>query len=297
NITWIVSLCISKIAIVAMLLRTTQTVSHRRAQFGVGALIVAQCFVSIILLTANCSLNHEFSWNMDSVSSECPKKEMRWQVSTALDVTTEVFLLFLPVQLVWSLQMQVRNKLIVIFAFWLRLPTIIFSLLRLNATHKLTTASDVSLTAAIVVIWQAVELSYSLAAATIAALKQFTESLNTGFGHGELMRVHGNSQTYKMSDGSAASKNTKASRVGSKKVKTSDISIDSISPESSRAGSRLEARVTRMRLRPEDLRNTAVVSSRPKDSAPDSQSVDDASSEINIIRQEVQYSVHYDRVQ
>lgn len=77
-------------------------------------------------------------------------------------------------------------------------------------THDLTKTSDVFLDGALVLIWQAVELSYSLAAVTIAALKSFTETLNTGFGHGELVRVHGNSEAYKMSDMSANSRTAKS---------------------------------------------------------------------------------------
>lgn len=122
NILWITALCVSKIAIVAMLLRTTQTVAHRRVQYGAGGLIAAQYLVSIILLTADCHSRHGLSWEMISTTSECPHKEIRWQILTALDLTTEFSLLVLPVQLVWGLQMSSRNKLIVISAFWLRIP-------------------------------------------------------------------------------------------------------------------------------------------------------------------------------
>lgn len=122
NILWITSLCISKLAIIAMLLRTTQTLHHRRCQYGVGTLIVAQFIASILLLTVNCSAHSEFAWNMTSVNSECPQMERRWHVLTALDAMTEILLLFLPIQLVWSLQMSFRTKITVISAFWLRLP-------------------------------------------------------------------------------------------------------------------------------------------------------------------------------
>lgn len=122
NIVWITALCISKIAIVAMLLRTTQTLAHRRVQYGAGGLIAAQCLVSVVLLIANCNARHELLWDTTSTAPGCPQKETRWQVLTALDLATEVSLLVLPVQLVWSLQMSSRNKLIVISAFWLRIP-------------------------------------------------------------------------------------------------------------------------------------------------------------------------------
>ena len=108
-----------------MLLRTTPTVAHRRVQYGTGALIVAQCIASIALLTADCSLRNELSWLIHAHSLECPQKLMRWQIITALDVITEAAILFLPIQLVWSLQMSARNKFIVILAFWLRLPYVV----------------------------------------------------------------------------------------------------------------------------------------------------------------------------
>jgi hypothetical protein len=310
NLLWVISLCVSKVAIMAMLLRTTQTVSDRRAQYGVGGLVAVQCIVSIILLTADCSLSREFAWSMNSASSECPKSETRWQVITALDVVTEISLLVLPVELVWNLQMSVRNKLIVISAFWLRIPyisississdmsllchrTIVFSALRQNQTHNLTTTSDISLTASIVVVWQAVELSYSLAAATIAALKRFTESLNTGFGHGELMRVHGSSN-YKLSDRSGIHRNTKTSHADSARSKEPSVNVDTVSSRFSHTDSGLETQPTHIKLRPGRLQNTAVISSPPKDSMTDTRSMGHRGSEDNIIRQERRYSVHYE---
>ncbi|CAO2649328.1 Nn.00g067130.m01.CDS01 [Neocucurbitaria sp. VM-36] len=280
-----------------MLLRTTQTASHRRAQYGTGALIVAQWIASTVLLTADCSFRNELSWHMRSSNPECPKELLRWQVITALDLITEAALLFLPIQLIWNLQMSARNKFIVVLAFWLRIPTIIFSVLRYNQTQMLTTTSDVSLTAAIVVIWQAVQLSYSLAAVTIATLKQFTESLNTGFGHGELMRVHGSSQAYKMSDRSATLKDTKASDTSTSRSKKLEPHVASISAPQSTYPTRkssLKAQNEGLKLRPENLRNTAIISSPPKESGMESRSIHSGGSQDNIIRQEVQYSVHYD---
>lgn len=122
NILWVISLCVSKIAIVAMLLRTTQTRFHRRFQYGVSAIIVAQCLTSVLLLNVDCSVHRVLAWDITSAHSECAQSERRWIALTALDVMTEVLLLFLPIQLVWGLRMAFRTKLIVISSFWLRLP-------------------------------------------------------------------------------------------------------------------------------------------------------------------------------
>ena len=173
----------------------------------------------------------------------------------------------------------------------------VFSILRYNRTQELTTAPDISLTAAIVVIWQAVELSYALAAVTIAALKRFTESLNTGFGHGELMRVHGSSQAYKMSDRSATLKNTDASHSSTGRSKEFEVNLTSISAPQSNFPTQkqsLNLQQEHIKLRPEDMRNTAIISSPLKNSTTENRSIDSGGSDDNIIRHQVQYSVHYD---
>jgi len=147
-----------------------------------------------------------------------------------------------------------------------------------------------------VVIWQAVELSYSLAAATLAALKRFTESLNTGFGHGELMRVHAPSQGHKLSGRGVASGKAKASRKQASHPDGPEISMDTMSSDTTALPpSRFEPRTAQMKLRPEALQNTAIVSSAPQNLVSHNGRVDDTSSKTNTIRQELQYSVHYEQ--
>ncbi|XPS76431.1 hypothetical protein M3J07_008480 [Ascochyta lentis] len=204
NLTWITALCLSKSAIVLMLLRTTPTASHQRLQYLVGALIFIQCVLSVIMMTAGCTVFESFAWSFQSNARACSRQSLRWQIVTGLDIATEITVLALPLQLVWNLHMSTKNKFVVVLAFWLRIPTIIFSVRRNKATNNLNHTSDGSLTAAMVVIWQTIEMSYSIAAATVAAFKRFTESLNTGFGHGEIIRVQGYSKGYKMSDRSAS---------------------------------------------------------------------------------------------
>jgi hypothetical protein len=122
NLSWITALCLSKLAIISMLLRTTHIVSHQRVQYFTGALVTVQCILSIILMTADCTFFEGLSWDIQSNAMACPRQALRWHVITGLDIATELALLILPLQLVWELQMSTKNKLIVIIAFWLRIP-------------------------------------------------------------------------------------------------------------------------------------------------------------------------------
>jgi|SRR5690242_9370613 len=163
--------------------------------------------------------------------------------------------------------------------------TIALTILRNGATNRLDSTADVSLTAAMVVIWQAIELAYSIAAATIATLKRFTESLNTGFGHGELIRVHGQSHDYKMSDRSTSTKDSRASKPSTNTATncTQGQELQVIVPEEPSL---------RLQLRPSDIHDEAQVTSPPQPCG-SGLSVD-TQSEQHAIRQYSRYSVRYD---
>lgn len=141
-----------------------------------------------------------------------------------------------------------------------------------------------------VVVWQAVEMSYSIAAATIAALKRFTESLNTGFGHGELMRVHGQSQGYEMSDRSGSLKDSRNSKPS--------VSSAPVPDTTNRHGFHTtpirNSDYQQLNLRPENLHNEVTVASLSKRSVVEEKPVQTHCEGDNIIRHDVRYSVHYE---
>jgi hypothetical protein len=164
----------------------------------------------------------------------------------------------------------------------------VFTILRNETTNDLTSNVDVTLTAALVVIWQSAEMSYSIAAATIAALKRFTESLNTGFGHGELIRVHGQSQNYKLSDRSV-------SLIGSKSKPTSNVEslTDSTLHEDAKHTTESLKQEPFLKLRPENFQNEVTVSSLSQSPSSNQSAAHSRRPKDNDIRQIVRYSVHY----
>ncbi|KAJ8107513.1 hypothetical protein OPT61_g8811 [Boeremia exigua] len=290
NLIWIAALCLSKLAIVSMLIRLTQRAAHQRHQYLVGVLVGAQFTASILLMTVECTGFDGLAWEVRSNDMACSRQQLRWHVITGLDVATELAILILPLHLVWKLQMSRKSKSFVVVAFWLRIPTIAFSILRNDTTNRLRSTPDTSLSAAMILIWQAIELTYSIAAATIAALKQFTESLNTGFGHGELIRVHGQSQSYKLSDRSTSTKNSKASKPASSvnadeasHARKDEVSVPRVDVDSSQ-----------MILRSDNGQNEVTVSSQSEGSLGWQSLGRSDRSEENSIWHDVQYLVHYD---
>jgi hypothetical protein len=151
----------------------------------------------------------------------------RWQVLTALDITTELGLLLLPIHLVWKLQMPWTKKAVLLVAFYLRLPVIALSIGRNAYTLRLSQqTSDPGLDSAIVTIWLEVQLAYALAASTLSALKHFTESFNSGFGLG-FTRGNSENGSYALSHMSRSGTGTSTSIVSRSKSDTHDAGTTS----------------------------------------------------------------------
>jgi hypothetical protein len=77
---------------------------------------------SAITITAGCPSASSYYWNLAGNRDSCPSEEGRWQAFTVLDIISEIVLLALPVNLVWSLQMPQRRKAMVLVTFWTRIP-------------------------------------------------------------------------------------------------------------------------------------------------------------------------------
>jgi hypothetical protein len=77
---------------------------------------------SALIVTAGCPSASGYYWDFAGNKDSCPSEEGRWQAMTVLDISSEIVLLALPVNLVWSLQMPQRRKVIVLVTFWTRIP-------------------------------------------------------------------------------------------------------------------------------------------------------------------------------
>ncbi|KAJ6014584.1 hypothetical protein N7540_009175 [Penicillium herquei] len=111
-------------------------------------------------------------------------QDTAWKAITAFDVFTDVLSFGLCIFLVWGIQMRLKEKFTVIFAFGTRLPLIILIILRQTYLNNALHHPDPSLTLSNAVISTAVLLHSSIMIATVPCLKPFVISFNTGWGQG-----------------------------------------------------------------------------------------------------------------
>jgi len=101
---------------------------------------------------------------------------------TVFDVVTEASLFGSSLLLVQGLQLSLHKKLVVLFAFGLRLPVIAIAVLRLYYLAMQFSSSDPSLDGVTASVCTEIELCYAIVATTMPCLKPFMSALNTNYG-------------------------------------------------------------------------------------------------------------------
>ncbi|KAI4162442.1 MAG: hypothetical protein LQ342_003857 [Letrouitia transgressa] len=207
---------------------------HKKEITAVLAIVVALGLGSMLALMVDCRVvSSIYYWDFPGHESFCPspvrtsrhhgligivadgsEQYTRWQVVVAFDVITEILILVVPVDLIWCLQMPSSRKVGIIVSFYIRIPVLAFSIARDYYVHNLMSASDTGLASRYVIIWQEVELTYSIAAATLMCLRPLIRDFDTGFGlGGETVRTHAASG-YILSNGENSRTGGKLSKYG-----------------------------------------------------------------------------------
>ncbi|KAL8717324.1 MAG: hypothetical protein Q9225_005416 [Loekoesia sp. 1 TL-2023] len=191
-ILWILALFSSKCAAIVFMSRFAQPGRHKKEILSLQVIVTLFGLASLLALVVDCRVvSTIFYWDSPSHQNYCPNSYQRWQVITAFDAITEILMLAVPIDLIWSLQMRSKRKVGIITAFYIRLPVLALTLARNHYVHKLLDDPDTGLVARITVIWQEAELAYSIAAATLMCLKPLVRDFNTSFGlGGEMVRTY-----------------------------------------------------------------------------------------------------------
>ncbi|WPG98161.1 Hypothetical protein R9X50_00094700 [Acrodontium crateriforme] len=182
-ITFIIALYLSKCAMLSFLARITMAKSQIRVYHIGNGIVGVAGIISVLIAVVGCPTESGYYWAFHANRNSCPSQSIRWQAITGFDIMTEIIVLVLPVHLVWGLQMPTSNKARLIAAFYLRLPTLGFAIVRNYCTLDLRLPSaEEGLDSTLVVIWLEIQLTYALAASTVSALKSFTSNFNSRFG-------------------------------------------------------------------------------------------------------------------
>ena len=180
--------------------------------FCVGGLVVAWAIASLFATAFQCSLPKPYLFTSSPVGvgpsaaphAQCFNQVVFWDAVGAVDIFTDVAIMILPVLVVRDLQLNLRKKINVVFAFSFRLIAVGMCVFRLiTIPNMLNRGTDLTLNAWIPTIATLLEIFFSIFGTCVPHLRPFMESIQAGYLSGVMNEgeSHAESRAYGRSQG------------------------------------------------------------------------------------------------
>ncbi|KAJ8113088.1 hypothetical protein OPT61_g4697 [Boeremia exigua] len=138
ELLYISSLCFSKLSILVLFYNVVVLRTHRFFVFGFGACIFAWSVASVAAAAFQCNLPRP--WEM--MTLRCFNTRVFWIAFCAVDMSTELFIVMLSIDLVAHLRVRMSRKLAVVACFAPRLLVASAALVRAVYMYQVTPHDD-----------------------------------------------------------------------------------------------------------------------------------------------------------
>ncbi|KAB8072948.1 hypothetical protein BDV29DRAFT_202039 [Aspergillus leporis] len=183
DILTLITIYISKCCVVGIHLRLTPQKLHNRISRVTLALCTAWIITAVFIIAINCELNRPWKGAGGQCVNLANQTQLqRWQFIVSMDILTEILLFALAVTLLSGLFMPLKRKIPIGFAFFFRLPLIIFSIFHIYILNRNIASPDSTLAAVPPIMWSQVELNYALVACSVFCLRPFMAAVSTNYG-------------------------------------------------------------------------------------------------------------------
>ncbi|KIY03305.1 uncharacterized protein Z520_01772 [Fonsecaea multimorphosa CBS 102226] len=180
EIFFIISLTLAK-ASVTLLIRRLFSINMRKRSL-VCDILLGICAVwglaSILIIAIDCPLLSLMGYQGQFCANFVP----RWEAIGILDALTEVAMVAMVLALLWGLKMKPGRKTQIVAAFAFRLGIISFAAVHVWDQRNFTVRPNTGVRLAAPIVFQQIELCYSLLSCTIPNLKSFLLNFDTTIG-------------------------------------------------------------------------------------------------------------------
>ncbi|KIX95787.1 uncharacterized protein Z520_08495 [Fonsecaea multimorphosa CBS 102226] len=188
NILYTTSLSFGKISTLSLLLALSPNKSYRIPMWATGLLTIAWTVTSIIASAFQCSLPHPYL----ITTNKCFSQVGFWDAVAVIDILIDVALMAMPVWLVYNLQLPIKKKIAVCFAFSFRILAIACTIWRMSEMHRFFDRSaDITFESWLPTIATILEVFFSVFAACVPHLRPFMESIQAGYLSGVIQEGDG----------------------------------------------------------------------------------------------------------
>ncbi|VUC24062.1 unnamed protein product [Clonostachys rosea] len=177
--TYCAAIALPKLSILASYLRIFTTKPYRWATYAIGAIVSATAIAGIIASFSMCD-TFAGRWDLLKFPGNCRDIVSYWKGMSVPNIVTDAVMLFLPLPVIWNLQIQTKQKIALIFIFALGSLGMVSSIIRLKVAFRMTGLEDGTWDTAELVIWSCVEAGCYLIAACLPTLRPlFLSAVNT----------------------------------------------------------------------------------------------------------------------
>ncbi|KAL5115359.1 hypothetical protein ACEQ8H_006735 [Pleosporales sp. CAS-2024a] len=177
QIFYVSTLLLSKWSVLFLYLCLSPGGVHKIISIAMVVITFLWAVLAIILIVVPCNPAQFYT-----DSQKCTNRWPKWVAISSLDIVTEACIFGIAIQLVWGLNMRIKSKLIVVFAFSARLPVIALSGLRMYYLHNQLHSAGITFIYLVVTQWQ---MGYAIMSSTITGmgpfLRPFTKEYATSY--------------------------------------------------------------------------------------------------------------------
>jgi hypothetical protein len=195
SLLYILAICAAKCSMFLLVARLTRFKSQVMASHILTGLIILWGIAAVFAAAFQCGLPAPWDSRALSKCSSLVRHPhvfvrqvltgpqfARWAAIEALSMFIEALICALAIWLVWSLQMAMSLKAIVVGAFMMRLLVIIPCTFRLVLLRKDIPSPDSTFSATNVAIVTQVAMHYTVMAATFPCMRSFLQAFDSGLG-------------------------------------------------------------------------------------------------------------------
>ncbi|KAK0609585.1 hypothetical protein B0T17DRAFT_566464 [Bombardia bombarda] len=167
------ALIMCKLSITVQCYRVLRTPKMQRFLRTYLCVLVIYGLWTLFSSVFNCyPVNYYWAF-MQGVQGSCMDKSAITFSNAALNITTDIILLVVPVPLLWRLQIPKKQKLILMFLFGVGIFACITSIIRLQSLYMISVAPPElqSVYGVSIAVWSCIEINTAIICASIPALK------------------------------------------------------------------------------------------------------------------------------
>ncbi|KAH6868840.1 hypothetical protein BKA58DRAFT_441265 [Alternaria rosae] len=149
-------------------------------------IVMAVCVLwgvsTIITSIFTCVPIHAYWKILEQPTSKCIDNKTIWYVNASINIVTDLLVAFLPVRVIWTLQIAMRQKIALLTILTIGWFVCVVSILRLHALVVLVAhPDDNTYYSAPTAYWSAIEMNLAIVCASLPALKPLVVKIVPGF--------------------------------------------------------------------------------------------------------------------